>query len=431
VVDTSGIDLEFRPVSYESEPAPSDRKEDAITRSLASPYLPPFKQHEVPICVFWLESTTHDVIELRARPDRGKIRYRVVDEYWDQGLFTYSLRKKSSERPLTLRELIDLIDTAKGDDGIVGLIAGHRAMQEESSFEKQAAFVRVWSSFYPQLGEYYQREADAWLAERRREVITEELTGEWERFASELLRRRRPPRGPADFPADYRVNALTRDDVQELTTWACSQPGVATFSVQRPEEGPARPRMAPPWKERSFDLVWTIGGATYTDHFDYADNPTVDEAFRTFSSLLASTNADVKLFLPMDEPAEALSSLATQTESLVRLADRCWAAGQLGEAEGLYRRAIDLAKADLAKKDDGGGDIHILPYLRHIADSYLAEGRHEAAVQEYQRILHVEEEHALDSSNTLNCLAIACFEAGDLDRAVELFSRGTESWKRR
>src|SRR6185437_9142601 len=98
---------------------------------------------------------------------------------------------------LTLRELIELIDTVEWGGGVVGLVAGHRAFNEDADPEENAAFVTVISDVYPQLGEYYQREAEAWLAEQRREEIAEELDGEWERFADELLRRRRPPRGPA------------------------------------------------------------------------------------------------------------------------------------------------------------------------------------------------------------------------------------------
>src|SRR5262245_20849225 len=44
-------------------------------------YLPGYQDEEVEIARVSLQSTTGDVISIRARRERGAIRYRVVDEY--------------------------------------------------------------------------------------------------------------------------------------------------------------------------------------------------------------------------------------------------------------------------------------------------------------------------------------------------------------
>ena len=57
-----------------------------------------------------LESTTSDVISVRARPVRGGIAWRVVDEYPDRG--EYVVKPQFSRGPLSLAELIELLDGA-------------------------------------------------------------------------------------------------------------------------------------------------------------------------------------------------------------------------------------------------------------------------------------------------------------------------------
>ena len=73
-------------------------------------YLPDLLPDEVEIARATLKSTTMDVISVRARPTKHRIIYRIVDEYYDENLFHYHLIQKTSIRPLTMRQLIALID---------------------------------------------------------------------------------------------------------------------------------------------------------------------------------------------------------------------------------------------------------------------------------------------------------------------------------
>jgi hypothetical protein len=65
-------------------------------------YLPDLEPEEVEIARFDLESVTADVIRLRARWERGKIRYGMVDEYDEK----YDVSPKSSAKPLTFKKLV-------------------------------------------------------------------------------------------------------------------------------------------------------------------------------------------------------------------------------------------------------------------------------------------------------------------------------------
>ena len=69
-------------------------------------FLPEFMPGEVEIARLALESTTWDVISIRARPSSRGILYRVVDEYES----TIPFHPKSSRRPLSFGRLIQAID---------------------------------------------------------------------------------------------------------------------------------------------------------------------------------------------------------------------------------------------------------------------------------------------------------------------------------
>jgi hypothetical protein len=73
-------------------------------------YLPDYLKGEVEIARIELQSTTSDVMSIRARrgPKSGRIRYAIVDEYEQDFVFS----PKSSSRPLTFGNLVDMIDGA-------------------------------------------------------------------------------------------------------------------------------------------------------------------------------------------------------------------------------------------------------------------------------------------------------------------------------
>ena len=78
---------------------------------LEDSFLPKYLSCEVEIARITLESTTADVTSVRARPTRRGIAYRVVDEYNTK----YSFRPRTSRRPLSLAQLINLIEGLSSD----------------------------------------------------------------------------------------------------------------------------------------------------------------------------------------------------------------------------------------------------------------------------------------------------------------------------
>ncbi len=125
-------------------------------------YLPEFLPTEVEIARIELESVTADVISIRARRQPGDelLHYRVVDEY-ETG---FDITPESSEQPLTLAELINLIDTANGGDG-GGLALAHNnyCVSDWDSVEQLRHFTRISSTIYPGLLPHYEAVLDAWL----------------------------------------------------------------------------------------------------------------------------------------------------------------------------------------------------------------------------------------------------------------------------
>ena len=148
-------------------------------------YLPALKSNEIEIARVCLESTTADVISVRAELRADGYHYSVVDEYQDEG-DAYQLKLEHSEEPLSLGELIQLVDTCstKGvsleasygaDRGALGLVMPFYYQQWECGDDAQGMldFVSVRSEFYPALGSYYFNRGVVW-----REVIDRDLEEE-------------------------------------------------------------------------------------------------------------------------------------------------------------------------------------------------------------------------------------------------------------
>ena len=154
---------------------------DAGTRSqlggthpswMGGEYLPDYLPGEVEIARIVLDSVTQDVISFRARRRRNgrRMLYRVVDEFQEPGGARWTCRPASSARPLSLGELIALVDGARNDDIEVGpgpltdeLRAGYTMDPKE-----HLDFVTVESDLYPMLFSYYEKRAKEWL---RREKL--------------------------------------------------------------------------------------------------------------------------------------------------------------------------------------------------------------------------------------------------------------------
>jgi hypothetical protein len=144
----------------------TDEERKAIGRIhpllMGGEYLPDYDGDEVEIARVALQSTTGDVISIRARKSEGEIDYSIVDEYGSQ----FECSPSRTGTPLALGELINLIDTAKNKSmEYVGLTNTFRDMNlgDGSDPEDLVDFVRVSSSFYPQLEEHYAAESREWL----------------------------------------------------------------------------------------------------------------------------------------------------------------------------------------------------------------------------------------------------------------------------
>jgi hypothetical protein len=135
--------------------------------NMGGEYLPPFRKGEVEIARISLESVTADQISVRARRVRERIRYRIVDEY----SFTYVCHPASSGAPLSLRELVMLMESASDGGSIIFPILGMN--MRDSTPVELADFITVTSDFYADLGRYYRALTDGWLEERAREKADE------------------------------------------------------------------------------------------------------------------------------------------------------------------------------------------------------------------------------------------------------------------
>jgi hypothetical protein len=138
-------------------------------RLMGGEYLPDLKAGQVEIARVSLASTTGDVFSIRARWHRGAIHYTIVDEYGAK----YSFSPRSSNKPLTTREMIELIDTAVPDEknrllngryrGLVIPPLEYNLDAEPSEPEILRGFVKVSSAFYPELGKWYEEVCEEWV----------------------------------------------------------------------------------------------------------------------------------------------------------------------------------------------------------------------------------------------------------------------------
>lgn len=154
--------------------APSSSESFRARMALVNPHwlggelLPDYLRGEVEIARIVLDSVTRDVYSVRARRVRAqggeddsvaRIAYRIVDEY-EGG---WVLPRETSASPLTLGELIDLIDGARVDGaGAESLTDSLRDACDNA--ESGRTFVRVSSELYPELDAWYEERAEEWYA---------------------------------------------------------------------------------------------------------------------------------------------------------------------------------------------------------------------------------------------------------------------------
>jgi len=138
-------------------------------RFMGGEYLPDTLPGEVEIARVTLASTTQDVLSVRARPAGRRIRYCVANEYET----TFVIRPATSTRPLTMKQLITLMDGAceKGGNEWPGITTSHlewNDMTDQDPYELRD-FVQVTSEYYPDLEAYYDEVFENWCARRATE----------------------------------------------------------------------------------------------------------------------------------------------------------------------------------------------------------------------------------------------------------------------
>lgn len=120
---------------------------------------------EIEIARIVLASVTGDVISIRARRGGNRIRLSIVDEHESK----YLLKPRSSAHPLSMGELVDLINTsAREEDAFSnGLAIGHVVWHIEGALvddpDQMRSFVTVESAFYPCLKQFYASVIDEYL----------------------------------------------------------------------------------------------------------------------------------------------------------------------------------------------------------------------------------------------------------------------------
>ena len=129
-------------------------------------YLPTLLPAEVEIARISLQSTTFDVISIRAHREPGSelIHYRIEDEYDTN----FEFEPTTSAAPLTHDELVAFIDGVDGGTG-GGLALCYNEMNFECVGDADSLrnFTTVSSLFYPDLEDHYEAVFDRWVEEKQ------------------------------------------------------------------------------------------------------------------------------------------------------------------------------------------------------------------------------------------------------------------------
>ena len=212
VPEIAGVDLDFTPRSYfterdlrlalpsdilgrarrdmarqlvaQGEDPPAEMLVAALTASdraaagrihpmlMGGEYLPRMKATEVEIARISMRSVTGDQVSVRARRRGPRIAYSIVDEY-ESEYVEYDPRPRTSVRPLRMRDLVAMLDTACPDGGAV---MSHTLLliPHVDSHDELRRFTSVESDFYPELGRYYAGRFEEHFASLESEYDEEE-----------------------------------------------------------------------------------------------------------------------------------------------------------------------------------------------------------------------------------------------------------------
>lgn len=126
-------------------------------------YLPDRRGRELEIARITIQSTTQDVTCVYAFQGRGRLRYRVVDEY--DGDCLQGRVRRTSSLPLKLGELTDFLLGAWDLFQVLEM----NFSQGDSSLDDALAFFRGESAFYPDFDALVRSRVKTWWTETRGE----------------------------------------------------------------------------------------------------------------------------------------------------------------------------------------------------------------------------------------------------------------------
>jgi hypothetical protein len=131
-------------------------------------YLPAYKNGEVEIARIELQSTTCDVVSVRARFSGSRILYRVCDEYGTK----FEPPQSTSRRPFSLAEFIDFLNAVSQAESSepswmefgFPLSFNQGNLECGADLETLKDFTRIESDVYPELECHYAMLFDRWYA---------------------------------------------------------------------------------------------------------------------------------------------------------------------------------------------------------------------------------------------------------------------------
>ena len=154
---------------------------DRISMGVAIPgadsgeYLPDYKQQEVEIVRFTINSTLTDVIAIRARPLKGRITWRIVQ---DNPFGRMRLTRLATKQPMTFRELTDMLDTIKCDWGPDWITESWiDAFIEGRELDDMSNWIMIESCFYPEIEAWFANRLRNWVDAKKEELLADEDVG--------------------------------------------------------------------------------------------------------------------------------------------------------------------------------------------------------------------------------------------------------------
>tara|TARA_Y100001968_G_C19111812_1_gene597569 strand:+ start:159 stop:674 length:516 start_codon:yes stop_codon:yes gene_type:complete len=169
----SDLDLDFRPEDY------FQNKENKVSTIPlvgqtgfvnSGEYLPKLSSIEVEICRRVLNSSTIDITSLRVRRHNNRYIYKMVDENSSK----FVLPIQTSIKTLKMKDLIQIFDNCEQTEGengpidSIGLIKPliiYEKVENKMTSEEINQFVKVESSFYPKIENYYSYMIEKWIEE--------------------------------------------------------------------------------------------------------------------------------------------------------------------------------------------------------------------------------------------------------------------------